>query len=233
MINCYEAARRLPGYLDGAIHAGDHTRLREHLASCGECRNELERYRVMATCLANVEATLPPPALALQIRIGASQLGPGRLNWARWWSRAQLFFKNILEPLAVPATGGVLTALAVFVLVVQNILVGVPLGGAVPNDLPLNLVQPAQLEKLAPFPILGIRATEGHPDSGGLLLVATLNAQGEVVCYKILSGPNNSVVKRQVEQVLLFSQFRPELSFGLPRAGGRVFLSFSEVHVRG
>lgn len=233
MINCYEAARSLPGYFDGANRAGDHRRLREHLESCEDCRHELERYRVMATYLANVEASMPPPALALQIRIQASQLGAGSLDWARWWSRAELFFKNILEPLAVPATGGLLTALAVFVLVVQNILVGVPMGGAVPNDLPLNLVQPAHLEKLAPFPIPGIRATEGHSDSGGLLIVATLNAQGEVVCYKILSGPNNSIVQRQIEQVLLFSQFRPELSFGLPRAGGRVFLSFSEVHVRG
>jgi hypothetical protein len=233
MINCYEAARGLPGYLDGAIRAGDHARLREHLASCGDCRHELERYRMMATCLANVEASMPPPALALKIRIQASQLPATGLDWSRWWSRARLFFENILEPLAVPATGGFLTALAVFVLVVQNILVGVPIGGVVPNDLPLNLVQPAQLEKLAPFPIAGIRAAEGHPDSGGLLVEATLNARGEVVCYKILSGPNDSIVQRQVEQVLLFSQFRPELSFGLPRAGGRVFLSFSEVHVRG
>ncbi len=79
----------------------------------------------------------------------------------------------------------------------------------------------------------GIVATEGHPDSGALLLEATLNAQGQVVFYKILSGPNDSAVQKQIDQVLLFSRFRPELSFGLPMAGGRVLLSFSQVNVHG
>src|ERR1700692_1757614 len=166
-MNCYEAARTLPGYLDGAIHASDHTLLREHLAGCGECRNQLQRYRVVATHLANVEPTLPPPALALQIRIRASQMEQGWLNWPRLSSKAQLFCKNILHPLAVPATGGFLTALAVFVLVVQNILVGVPVGGVVPNALPLNLVEPAHLERLAPFPIPGMAAAGEHSDSAG------------------------------------------------------------------
>jgi hypothetical protein len=142
-------------------------------------------------------------------------------------------FENILQPLAVPATGGILTALAVFVLVVQNLLVGVPLGGVVPNDLPLDLVQPAQLESLAPFPIPGVVATEGHPDSGALLLEATLNSSGEVVFYRILSGPDDTAVQRQIDQVLLFSRFRPLLSFGRPMNGGRVLLGFSEVRVRG
>jgi hypothetical protein len=229
-MNCYEAARGLPGYLDGAVHTGDRALLRDHLESCGDCRNELERYRVMASYLANVEPCPAPAGLALQIRVRASQMEEGWL--VQWSSRAKLFFRNILEPLAVPATGGLLTALGVFVLVVQNILVGVPLGGAVPNDLPLNLVQPARLEQLAPFPIPGMKTGEEHADSDGLLLEAKLNAQGQVVCYRILSGPNDSIAQRQVEQLLLFSRFRPELSFGRPRAG-HVFLNFSEVRVRG
>jgi Putative zinc-finger len=231
-MNCGEAGRYLSGYLDGAIQARHHIGLREHLHSCDDCQQQLERYRLMASYLANLDPLGPPRDLALRIRVQASELNSRWINFGDWWSRARLAFKNILEPLAVPATGGVFTALAVFVLVVQNILVGVPMGGVVPNDLPLNLVQPAQLESLAPFPIPGI-VNEGHPDSGGLLLEAILNAQGQVVCYKILSGPHDTAVQKQIDQVLLFSRFRPELSFGLPMAGGRVLLGFSEVHVRG
>lgn len=232
-MNCGEAAHHLPGYLDGAIRSRQRVQLREHLEFCAACRQQLQSYGLMASYLANLDPTIPPRDLALKIRIQASHLNSKWLNFGVWWSRSRLTLKNILEPLAVPATGGFLTALAVFVLVVQNILVGVPMGGVVPNDLPLNLVQPAQLESLAPFPIPGIAAAEGYPDSEGLLLEATLNAQGQVVRYKILSGPDNTTVQKQVEQVLLFSRFRPELSFGLPMAGGRVLLSFSEVHVRG
>jgi hypothetical protein len=229
-MNCGEAARYLPGYLDGTIQPRHRSGLREHLFCCGDCREQLDRYRQMAGYLANLEPVRPPRDLALRIRVQASQLNS---DWVGgWWARTRLGFKNIFEPLAVPATGGFLTALAVFVLVVQNILVGVPMGGVVPNDLPLNLVQPAKLESLAPFPIPGIM-TEGRADSDGLLLEATLDARGQVVRYKILSGPDDTAVQKQIDQVLLFSRFRPELSFGVPMAGGHVLLSFSEVHVHG
>lgn len=232
-MNCHQAARLLPGYVDGAIRARRHRPLRAHLETCERCRRELERYRLLSAHLANVEPAVAPADLALRIRVRASRerslwSGAGQL-----WSRVVLISHNILEPLAVPATGGILTALAVFVLVVQSLLVGVPLGGVVPNDQPLNLVQPAQLESLAPFPLPGMTDSDGRPNPGGLLLEATLNAQGEVLFYKILSGPNDPAVQRQIDQLLLFSRFRPQLSFGRPMDGGRVLLSFSEVRVRG
>jgi hypothetical protein len=171
--------------------------------------------------------------LAMRIRVQASRaISPA--EWLRkLWDRAHLHFENIFRPLAVPATGGVLTALVVFVFAVQSMLVGVPLGGVVANDLPLNLVQPARLESLAPFPVPGIEATDGRSNSNPLLVEATLNAQGQVVSFRILSGPSGPDVERQLDQVLLFSRFRPRISFGRPTDGGRVLLSFSEVQVRG
>jgi Putative zinc-finger len=232
-MNCREALRRLPGYLDGAVRAPDRALLREHLDSCQECQEQLARYRLLATRLANVRPVEVPPGLAEQIRMQASQV---RSPWAvvrRLWERALLTSQNILEPLAVPATGGVLTAVAVFLLVVQSMLVGMPLGRVEADDLPLNLVQPAQLESLAPFPVPGVGREDGHADASPLLIEATLNAQGEVLFYKILAGPNDAAVQRQIDQVLLFSRFRPQLGFGRPMGGGRVLLSFSEVRVRG
>jgi hypothetical protein len=232
-MKCREAERHLPGYVDGAIPSENHARVREHLEACGNCREQLEQYRRLAVCLASLEPVQAPPNLATQVRISAANLRQEIPLGRRLWTRAVLVFENILEPIAVPATGGILTALVVFVLVVQNMLVGVPLGRAVPNDRSLTFFQPAQLESLASFPVPGIVATEGHPDSGYLQLEATLNSRGEVVSYKILSGPDNLAVQRQLDQVLLFSRFRPELSFGRPTNGGRVVLSFSEVRVRG
>jgi hypothetical protein len=40
-------------------------------------------------------------------------------------------------------------------------------------------------------------------------------------------------VHHQLDQMLIFSRFRPMLSFGRPTAGGHVVLSFSAIHVRG
>ncbi len=232
-MNCREAERHLPGYVDGATRSRDHARVREHLDECGGCREQLERYRRLAVCLGQLEPVKPPEDLAMRIRVQASQVRPAKVVLRHAWSRVVLVFENILGPLAVPATGGILTALVAFVLVVQNILVGVPLGRAVPNDLKLNLIQPAQVESLASFPVPDLMEADGQPNSGALMLEATVNARGEVVSYRILSGPNNPAVQRQIDQVLLFSRFRPELSFGRPTNSGRVYLGFSEVRVRG
>jgi anti-sigma factor RsiW len=230
-MNCRQALRDLPGYLDGAIRSQAHIRLSEHLDACADCREQLQRFRRLAVCLANVQPIAAPPDLATCIRVQASQT---RSMWSavrHFWNRAKLVFENILEPLAVPATGGIITALVVFVLLVQNTLVGLPVG-FVPDDLPLNLVQPARVESLAPFAVPGLVASEGDP-AGALMIEATLNAQGDVVSYRILSGPNDAAVRRQIDQLLLFSRFRPRLSFGLPTDGGHVLIGFSEVRVRG
>jgi anti-sigma factor RsiW len=232
-MNCRQAQRYLAGYLDGAISPRQHQYVREHLAACRECHSQLERYRRLAVTLANVSHAPVPPDLAMRIRMRAAREGSRWSDVKRLWTRAAVVFEDILKPIAVPATGGVLTALVAFVLVVQNILVGVPMTGIVPNDLPLNLVQPARLESLAPFSVPGVISTSGTSDSGTLLLEATLNAEGQVVSYKILSGPNDNAVQHQLDQVMLFSRFRPQLSFGRPQDGGRVLLSFSEVRVRG
>jgi len=232
-MNCREALRLLPGYLDGAISSRHHARLRQHLSICQNCAAELDGYNRMAAHLAQVSAVEPPADLALRIRVQASQ---PQSPWAAvrlQWKRAAVIFENVLEPLAVPATGGILTALVVFALVVSNILVGVPLGGVVSNDLPLNIIQPARLESLAPFPVTAIAQPGGNSDGGILLIEATLNAQGQVVSYRILSGGTSPAIERQLDQVLLFSRFRPQFSFGRPMDGGHVMLSFSEVRVRG
>ena len=231
-MNCREAQRYLPGYLDGAILARERAHLRKHLDSCGNCRRELERYCLLAAHLAKVEPIVPPPDLAMKIRVQASRKRSAWAGISELWARAHLIAHNILRPLAVPATGGVLTAIVVFVFVTQGMLMGMPVG-TVADDLPLNLVQPAQLESLAPFPVADIGDTSDHANSGALLLEATLDAQGQVVYYKILSGPTDAAVQHQIDQLLLFSRFRPQLGFGRPMGGGRVLLNFSEVRVRG
>jgi len=231
-MNCREAQHYLPGYLDGAVRPRDRAHLRRHLDSCGSCRRELERYSMLSSQLAQLEPLAPPADLALKIRLRASRNASGWTGVSELWDRFCLVAQNILKPLAVPATGGVVTAIAVFLFVTQGMLMGMPPRVSA-DDLPLNLVQPAELESPAPFTVSDIGEADAHNDSGALLLEATLNAQGQVVYYKILSGPTSPAVQRQIDQWLLFSRFRPQLGFGRPMGGGTLLLNFSEVRVRG
>ncbi len=230
-MTCWKIQKKLPGYLDGAMSTADHQVVREHLEFCDDCRTELERYRKLALLTARVERALPPPDLAVKIRVTVSRQRNAR-SWAeRMLSRADLTLRNFLQPLALPATGGLVVAMLMFVFGYQVIGGGVPLG-AVPNDLPTNLLQPARLETLGPFPVPTLDEDEAG-EARTLVIEALVNARGEMVDYEILAGPNNLAVRRQLDQALMFSKFRPQMSFGRPTAGGRVLLNFSVVLVRG
>jgi hypothetical protein len=237
-VDCRKVRQLLPGYLDGAAMTGSwadkHVSIGPHLETCADCRGELEAYRAMSSIMSTVQRPAPPKDLALQIRVAAAQ----RLSERTWLhyalrarTRAELVLKNILEPLAIPATGGFTVAFVVFVMVCQLLGLGEPLRAG-SNDSPTNLIQPARLEALAPFPITGLEES-GHAGPHALLVEATVNAQGEAVSYRILAGPDTDTVRRQLDLVLLFSRFRPEMSFGRFTSGGRVVLSFSDISIRG
>jgi hypothetical protein len=237
-VNCEKVRQLLPGYLDGAAMAGArqdaHVTIGQHLEFCGDCREELRAYQAMSSMMSSVQRPVPPADLALKIRVAAAQRLSDRtwLHYAlRGRTQLEMVLKNILEPLAIPATGGFTVAFVVFVLVCQLLGLGEPLRAG-SNDSPTNLLQPARLEALAPFPITGLEES-GHAGPHALLVEATVNSEGEAVSYRILSGPDSETVRRQLDLVLLFSRFRPQMSFGRFTSGGRVVLSFSDISIRG
>jgi hypothetical protein len=237
-VECDKVKRLLPGYLDGALPtrpwSETHVSIGQHLENCGACREELQAYHALSSVMSRMQRPTPPADLALRIRVAAAQrLDPHPvLHYARRSrSRAELVLKNILEPLALPATCGFTVALVVFVMVCQLLGLGTPLR-AVTNDSPTNLLQPARLEAMGPFPITGLEES-GHSGPHALLVEATINAEGEAVDYQILEGPDSATVRRQIDLMLMFSRFRPQMSFGRFTSGGRVVLSFSDISVRG
>lgn len=231
-MTCTTVRKKLSGYLDGALHSREHRPIQQHVAVCPSCRARLEEYQRMSTLMSRVNPMAPPADLPVRIRVALSHQPAPRTFLRRTWERAHIRIQNMLEPIALPATGGVLTAMIVFAFMIQALFVGVPLG-AVANDQPMNFIQPARLEFLAPFTFSDFEAA-GLQKLGDVLIVqATINERGEVVDYEILSGPKDSVTRRSLDQVLMFSRFRPQMSFGRPTSGGRVLLSFDTTSVRG
>jgi hypothetical protein len=237
-MECNRVRELLPGYLDGALPSGHgaetHLTIGKHLDFCHECREDLQSYLSMSSLMSHVNRPAPPADLSLRIRVAAAQrlsANPWLHYTRRAHTRARLVLENILRPLALPATGGFSVALVVFVLVCQLLGLGAPLR-AVSNDSPTNLLQPARLEALAPFPVTGMEES-GNSGPHGLLVAAIINAEGEAVTYEILSGPDTPSIRRQLDLVLMFSRFRPQLSFGRFTSGGRVVLSFSDISVKG
>ena len=238
-MNCAQALRLLPGYLDGALpdHPGSeaHIRVRRHLESCLRCRQERERYLELSMMMSSVAAIKPPENLGVCIRVAVAKAREtegfaGRSR--RWKNSFDLVVANLLEPLAIPAAAGVLVALVVFSMMYQVLGMSLPLAAAA-SDAPTNLLQPARLEMLAGFRMSTLEEMSRTGGQHPLLVEATVSAEGEAVSYRVLSGRVNAAAQRELDQILLFSRFRPQMSFGRPTSGGRVVLSFNQISVHG
>jgi len=103
----------------------------------------------------------------------------------------------------------------------------------VPHDEPIPLFQPARLQTLSALPASA--GGQHIPDisSDVDLVEFTVDAQGQAVSYEVLSGTPDRATLRQLDHIMLFSHFQPQLSFGRPTAGGRVIVRFDEFHVKG
>lgn len=238
-MTCTRIMRFLPGYLDGALPEGlgaeIHAEVGSHLETCPSCRHELERYRRIQRMMSVAARPAPPPELGVRIRTAVSSARAiggftGRLR--RTKDRLELMLENIFEPLALPATGGIVVALLVFALIYQVLGAGMPVGAATP-DSPTNLLQPARLEVLAGFQMSQLEEITRTGGQHPLLVEAMVNADGQAVSYRVISGQVDVNMQRELDQVLFFSRFRPQMSFGRPTSGGRVILSFSQIRVRG
>ena len=139
-MKCAQVQRLLPGYLDGALPdrrgSRGHARIAQHLDTCAPCRQESERYLELSMMMSSISPVQPPEDLSVSIRIGIAKAreaeGLAR-KLLRWKNTAELVLENILEPLALPATAGVVVALLVFSMVYQVLGVGIPLTAGNPG----------------------------------------------------------------------------------------------------
>jgi hypothetical protein len=240
-MKCAKVTTRLAGYLDDAVAGAPAPEERReiglHLDSCEHCREELQKYRKLSILLSRMPRVVPPSDLAVRIKIAAAKEQESRdwrYRWQRVKDRAEILLDNVFRPITVPATGGLFSAFIIFVFVLHMILPGITVQ-ADPNDIPLGLLRPAELISLGDYPETMLAEVQ-HPDvdlQHELLVDVTVDAQGQMMNYDIISGTDTPTLRHQLDQMLIFSRFRPMLSFGRPTAGGHVVLSFSAIHVRG
>jgi len=154
----------------------------------------------LGQALASLPVRAAPPGLTTSLRVMASrerQRMAGRRTFgamfARWSERASLGVTNVMRPLALPLTGGVFSAVALFSML---LLPTYPLrsSGALDKPTMLNV---------------------------GTVLV-TVDDHGRMVDYTVMSGAGTleePILHDQLENLLHFTKFVPATSSGRPRAG--------------
>jgi hypothetical protein len=190
--------------------------------SCRRCASYfigLQRTQEMVGSLGRKPA---PPDLALKLRVALSQeLANSRRSR---WDSLRVRWENVFNAVMVPATGGLVTTIVMFGLLI-NFLVPAQVAGA--NDVPTTFYTPPQLQS-TPFEV-AIDPSRPEP----LIVEAYIGADGRVQDYRILSGGDSpGAVLSDLKNMLIFATFRPATSFGRPTTG-RAILAFSKIQVKG
>ncbi|HML18806.1 MAG TPA: hypothetical protein VK419_17365 [Bryobacteraceae bacterium] len=166
----------------------------------------------------------PPLGLTSSLRVIASREQRRRLYGSRMADRFQLFFDNLMRPLALPLAGGVFSTIVLFSMWLVPLY---PLRGTDAFDVPSMLTTQAAVKVTAPVPF---------DDADDVIVDVTIDGDGRMVDYKIVSGnyPDDQALRRSIAGVLLLTRFTPATSFGQPVEGTlRLSLSSSHIDVKG
>jgi hypothetical protein len=187
----------------------------------------------LSQALRRLPKKLPPAGLRMQLRVVASKERQlrGLTRWERvraWFDEVQFRLNNAMRPFAIPAAGGLFSAVALFS---TWVVPTYPLR-AVGADIPTMLTTEA-----------AIRGTmQAGLGSDGIAIVdVTVDEQGRMVDYKVVAGAAalaNGTIRRRLENTLLFTEFIPATTFGQPMTQSVVRVSIdignnSRIEVRG
>lgn len=219
-MNCTETRALFSLYLDGAVTGRQMCDIGEHLAACRSCASEYALLKQTQSLVTGLGRRQAPPELALKIRVAISQEAARQRRPVLQGVMTRI--DDALRGIMVPATAGVLSAIIFF-----GLLIGF---FAVPQRLQAydnEFYSPPELQ-VSPF---GWEMSSISADS--LVVDVYVDANGRVQDYNILNAPADAqAIMPQLNNMLIFAQFRPATSFGQPVAG-RAVLSFSKINVKG
>jgi hypothetical protein len=229
-MECWTVRQRVSAYVDDAVSAEEGRLLERHLNTCQECALETQRYFGVREKLRSLPRLLPPPDLTTRLRVIASKVrmesvgGPSR--WNRWWDRLELSLHHLMRPLALPAVGGLCSAVFLFSTLVPMFESAFAMG-TLDADVPLMLTTQPMLKDTAPVAFA----------DGEAVVDLQLDDQGVIINYSIVSAPGqqSEQLQRNIKNSLLFTEFWPATTFGRPVAG-TIRISFhnnSRIDVRG
>ncbi len=226
-MTCSQMHDKFSLYLDGALSGAEMRGLAEHFSACIECRAQFDSLRATRSLVAGLGPRRAPEGHVEKVRIALAQ----EIARARqpWWERSGLMgftvrLQNSLNAFMFPATAGVLTAVVFFGLLIGFFVLPGTVQAA--NDVPLRWTTPPRLES-SPF------STTLGAAADSVVVETVVDAQGRVQDYRVISAPENSQkTLQQLDNMMIFTTFRPATSFGHP-IPGRVVVSFSLVNVKG
>ncbi len=116
---CWSARRRIAEYVDGRLRNPERSRISAHLEHCESCSLAFEQLSSIRSTLGDLPVPRPPAHLRTALRVKASHQrrtlarhdGSRLKQLYKEWS---FRFNQIMRPLTIPATGGLLSSVVLF-----------------------------------------------------------------------------------------------------------------------
>jgi ferric-dicitrate binding protein FerR (iron transport regulator) len=232
MMDCQQVKLTLSAFQDGRVLDEDRRLIQEHLAACPECAERLAQLEMVRQSLRTIPERPVPPRLSFALRSLASREAARRRYYAGLRGalraaveRTSLWMNNLMRPVALPAAGGLASAVFLFTLVLANFQ-GIATEHA--NDVPLAVVTAPTVRSVL-FDL---------SDDSEVTLDIFVDEQGRVLDFvipKSFGSVATEDTRRRLAATLLMTSFNPATAFGQPVSGWvRVkFRGRSEIDVRG
>jgi hypothetical protein len=226
-MNCQRARSLFSSYLDGVVSGREMQAIARHLGECVACRSEYAAWQRAQRLVSSLGSKAAPPELALRLRVAISQAAAQSAQHR--WQGLLVRVENLAGAFMLPATAGLISAVIFFGVLIGVMAMPVQLSAS-RDDVPTLLYTPPRLQALPSN--LGLES-EPTANSEPVVVETTVDANGRVQDYRIISGPEDARgLEPQLNNIMIFTTFQPATTFGVPTSG-RAVLSFAKINVGG
>ena len=224
-MSCENAQERISLLLDGRLPAAERENVLTHADICRECGSTLASLEGQRAILRKMAQVPVPHELAARLSVMASHERERQLarvnireRLRRTAANIDLVFENLMRPVALPVTGGLLSTLLLFGLMMPSLSFShqsggydfstAPQGSLVAN--PWDLVD----DDARDFPRIFASPDQTKSDYVNIVNL-TIDESGRVVDWSIVRGQ----VTDEMKDIILFSHFVPATTFGVRTSG--------------
>jgi hypothetical protein len=223
-MSCENVQELISLFVDGRMPEAERDHVLAHAGACRDCAGHLAALETNRATMRRMAQATVPADLAARLSVLASherqrQLARVSLSerLRRIAAKIDLTFDNLMRPVALPVTGGVLTTLLAFGLIMPSLSFSHPNGGYDFSTAPQGSLvsNPWDMvdEDAQDFPVF---FSPDQPKSDYVNIVnLTIDQSGRVSDWSIVRGQ----LTDEMKTIIILSRFEPATTFGLRTSG--------------